>query len=610
MEKLELAVTVVRVDFGPVVASVCRALLLHPGLRHSEIAERCAAPTPGAHALDDALAVLLSHGLAVAEAHPASAGSAAQRAVLKNERQLTTDTATGGLATNNAKRSRTRLGDGDVPDGTVLFFKMHMDRVLLRIRNGRFLRIAQYQFGNDGKRIARLLIQRGRLTAADIIKVEYPNAEKLEIDEIERTMITMVKSGLLRWAGSAELGPVSAGIVKVICDDDEGGPAQEKVGGKSGHGGDAGGGNDWRDDDEDSDNPSGRQGSTDDVDADVTMAELDPLNPAYNSETKKVRVGQGFNARLVSAPLRGNSVDAWMLCTWYCNKVLYNSCCSSVVVALLGGKQRMEDRGLLMAYKVFRAGLNIVSRMEDRDVITSWDETGETRLDDIQDELNTGGMDTNDVDFRDAVQTLLHVTPAIARAVPEHAPEALVFYTGKLIAMSRRQTIDDTLRDKHTITGLRVWRALALHGCMQEKMISDKTMLVVKTVREYLYKLLRDGFVSMQEVPKSSEPVRADRVAAVWYLWRADFEVVVKRLVCDSLRTTRRIMLKIEELKASPLDDEPDAETKRAAGLKLLEATVYRCDDLVMLLRDFGPLTDAAFESLYRTEADFTQRRA
>jgi hypothetical protein len=608
MEQLELAVTVVRADFGPVVSSVARALLLHPGLRHAEITARCAPPVPACDALDDALAVLLTHGLAVAEAYPVAA--AARRPTPSDARQLTSNSATGaadgvgraGIATA-AKRPRPThcsTGAASVPNDAVLCFRVYMDRVLLRIRSGRFVRIARYQFGGHGMRISRLLIQRGRLTASDIVKVEYAGASGEEVDEAERTMIIMVKSGLLRWAGSTEHGPVSAGTVKIIYGDDDDDPSKKK--GRENDSDDSDG---WTDDGDDVDQNGGGHGRIDDEHAELSPDELNPMTPAYNLETKKVRVGQGFNARLVAAPLRENAKDAWMVCTWYLNKVLYNSCCSSVASALIGNQhQSVQEPRVLLAQKIFRAGLNVVSRMEDRDVTTSWDETGEVKLDAIQEELNTGGWETNDVDFRDAVQNLLHVSPPIARAVPEHAPDALVFYTGRMIALSRRQTVDDTLRDKHTIAGLRIWRSLAIHGCMQEKMISDKTMLVVKTVREYLYRLLRDGYVSMQEVPKSNEPARADRVAAVWYLWRADFSVVSKRLLDDTLRTTRRIMLKLEEVRATPSGDEPGADKKRATALKLLEASVYRCDDLVMVLRDFGPLDGDSFETLYRSEAD------
>jgi hypothetical protein len=92
----------------------------------------------------------------------------------------------------------------------------------------------------------------------------------------------------------------------------------------------------------------------------------------------------------------------------------------------------------------------------------------------------------------------------------------------------------------------------------------------------------------MQEVPNSNEPVRADRSNTVWYLWRADVAPVFRRMLADTLFATRRLMLRCEEIKSAPLLDEPDAASKRAKAISLPDATVYRCDTLVMLFRDFG----------------------
>jgi hypothetical protein len=63
-------------------------------------------------------------------------------------------------------------------------------------------------------------------------------------------------------------------------------------------------------------------------------------------------------------------------------------------------------------------------------------------------------------------------------------------------------------------------------------------------------------------------------------------------------------MLKCEEIKSAPLSDEPDAASKRAKAVSLLDATVCRCDTLVMLFRDFGEFNVDSFRTLYKTEAD------
>jgi hypothetical protein len=138
----------------------------------------------------------------------------------------------------------------------------------------------------------------------------------------------------------------------------------------------------------------------------------------------------------------------------------------------------------------------------------------------------------------------------------------------------------------------------------KKRCVSDKAMLGIKSVREYLYKIAADGYVARQEVPKSNEPVRADRANTVWYLRRARIAAVFRRMLADALFATRRLMLKCEAIKSAPSLDEPDAASKRAKAISLLDATVYRCDTLVMLLRDFGEFNVDSFKTLYKTGAD------
>jgi hypothetical protein len=133
---------------------------------------------------------------------------------------------------------------------------------------------------------------------------------------------------------------------------------------------------------------------------------------------------------------------------------------------------------------------------------------------------------------------------------------------------------------------------------MQEKMLSDRAMLGIKSAREYLYKIAADGYVARQEVPKSNESVRADRSNSVWYLWLACIFAVFRRMLADALLATRRLMLKCEAIKSAPSLDEPDAASNRAKAISLLDATVYRCDTLVMLFRDFGEFNVDSFKTV------------
>lgn len=585
MERAELASVIARHDFGPVVGNVARALVLHPGIHLSEIAHRCADPKPSNRAIDDSLAVLINHGIAYAEAR--SAPSASDQPP-EERRGKKTELGDGDTNTPSAKSSRKRRrtsGTGGKSQD-VLSYKISLEALLLRTRYARYCHLGLLQHGEEGERIARLLLTRGRMTAADIIKAGYISrgASEGDIAAAERRLIVMVKSGFIRWAGSTDGGPESAGTIRFLDEDDEAAPRKPN-------------GNPLLVEDEDRDwNPdeemSGAMGEGYD----------DEMDPSYETHTGQVKVGLGSNARFVRAPLRSNTKDTWLVCTWRLNMTLRNHCCAMVVGALLRGVKSPADA--VLPLKAYRAGLNLATRKEDRNVTTSWAESSEVGITDVRDELERGGFQINDVEFQDAVQCLLDLVPAVVRGVPDYAPESLVFLTGGMVSLSRQQTMEDTLRERYSRHGLRVWRALAVHGCMLEKMISDKTMLNIKTVRELLFRLLADGFVGLQEVPKSNEPVRLDRAPSAFYLWRADVGLVYRRILDDALHATRRLMLKIEEVKSTPLPDVVGAERKRKNTLRLLEATVTRCDSLVILFRDFGPIDVDAFVTTYKSEID------
>jgi hypothetical protein len=592
MERVELGCVIARRDFGPVVGSVVRVVLLNPGLRLVEIHARSKPLGVQPRLVDDSLAILVNHGICYAEARTSARQRPADEPT-PNERGHVAETVSSAtpLAMDGG-RKRKRTAAGGISTDAVVVYKVYLDRLLLRTRSNRYAHLALLLHGDGGLKIARLLLERGRLTASDILQAAFRRhgASEQEVDAAERQLIVMVKSGFLRWAGSIEDGPVSGGAVHLLDDEcDHRGSAKSK--------GDNVPSISDAEDDGDSGNPD-----IDSLHPSLTAAEMNDMDPAYNVHTGKLRVGFGVSAKFLRAPLQTNATDAWMICTWRLNMHFRNYCCAEVVRGLLNADR--ADARAVLPNKVFKAGLNLAVRMEEPDVLKSLEETAEVGIGEIRDELDRGGLDITDDDFAGAIHTLLRIKPIVAIGVPADAPVSLVFLTGRMVALSRQQTMEDTLLEKHSRTGLRIWRALAVHGCMQEKMLSDMTMLGIKSVREYLYKMAADGYVTMQEVPKSNEPVRADRSNTVWYLWRADVAAVFRRMLADALFATRRLMLKCEEIKSAPLLDEPDAASKRAKAVSLLDATVCRCDTLVMLFRDFGEFNVDSFRTLYKTEAD------
>lgn len=576
MEEVELACSIARRDFGAVVGTVLEILLLHPGLKLVEICSHAANSLVTAKSVRHALAVLLNHGLIYAEAQSGSLRDRRQE-----ERQLTTSSAstTGNEAENKrsqSRRSKRPRSSDDFPNA-LLIYKVEIGAVLLRLRNPRYAHLAQLMYGEHGERIARLLLTRGRLTAAQIIRAEYIalNATEEQIKSAENTLIVMAKSGFLLWAGSTADGPLSGGTVRVVGPDLS--PSK-----------DVGNDSDGEAEHDADELTLSIQNDT----SQFTEEELDPCKPTYHVSSGSISIGEGINCRVRNAPLRTNRSDAWMVSTWFLNRIFHSHCCASVVGALM---TQRSDPISMIALKLYRSGLNVAARTELPGSDTNWTSTKPIEFSAIKKELVRNGLVLDDEQFERAVHALLEVRPVAVVAVPEHMPSALIFEIGTMISLARQQTVEDTLAQMHSRTGLRVWRALALHGCMQEKMIAEKTMLPVKTVREYLYRLHTDGFLTMQEIPKSNEPARPDRPSVMWYLWRAEFATAVDKILQDSIRATRRVLLKSVEMGS----DDSQVPAKKQNALKLLEATLCRCDILVILLRDFGPVDPNCFKPMY-----------
>lgn len=225
---------------------------------------------------------------------------------------------------------------------------------------------------------------------------------------------------------------------------------------------------------------------------------------------------------------------------------------------------------------------------------------------DILRELEKGAYDgIDEVSFQDELQKIIDLGYA---RVPDSAfgggegVTSVVFLPGKAVFESRYGTVRATIRCAYDVYGLRVWNTLALNGCMQEKMIGEKCLLGLKDIRTLLYRMMRDGFVSIQEVPKTNEAAKGDRMGAVWYLWRAEMITAQQRVLNGCLAATMRWMLVEEDLRSRAARGDGENVHEK---LLLLEGTIARQDQAVLLLRDFQPIGDRWFRPNYWNDTTY-----
>lgn len=600
MEEVELAVALARRDFGPVVARVVRVAVQYPGLKHGEIVARCTSGDQpiSLQAVDSSISVLLMHGILYAEARPASSLGKPKESRSLNPRRAVPaapgapgadadahGTGTSGQAANgNGAKSVGVAGDSGVPANSVLSYKVRTDMLVKRTRIPKQLWLLERLAGPHAKTIGLLLFRHGRMTAKTICdQIALDGGDDEALRGIEDAMIVLVKGGSMRRVGSVKGGVVGSKIVDIVGDEHEGQAGVANPGYAS-------------DDSEKAAEVFAAQERHERSLAMLTADEKNQTVPVFNKETGQVITGRGINSKFVNAPVRTNGDDLWAISSWFLDRVLRNHTCQKVIEVLL------DEAPGSPGPTVYRSGLNVAIEMDDPDECSDEAETKAVTFDDLREELDRGGArELDQSQFQSALQRLIDLKPAMARVPVAHNQTSIVFCPAQAIFLSRQGTVDATLRHMFGLHGLRVWRALANEGCMQEKMISDKLLMSLKDVRIILFELLSEGYISTQEVPKSNEPARQDRLSGVWYLWRADVTATHMRVLNKALHATLRHLLKAENLRNSPLPTEPDAAAKRTTKLQLLEASIARLDNLVILFRDFGPLDSSYYKHFYNT---------
>ncbi|KAF6265727.1 hypothetical protein COO60DRAFT_870422 [Scenedesmus sp. NREL 46B-D3] len=85
------------------------------------------------------------------------------------------------------------------------------------------------------------------------------------------------------------------------------------------------------------------------------------------------------------------------------------------------------------------------------------------------------------------------------------------------------------LSDKFGIHGLRVFQTLLMRGQLEQKQVADTVMQPHKETRELLYRMLRAGYVQMQDIPRTNDraPTRC------FYTWHIDIDAVFSKLAAD-----------------------------------------------------------------------------
>eukprot|EP00218_Dolichomastix_sp_CCMP3274_P007624 CAMPEP_0170134692 /NCGR_PEP_ID=MMETSP0033_2-20121228/2052_1 /TAXON_ID=195969 /ORGANISM="Dolichomastix tenuilepis, Strain CCMP3274" /LENGTH=587 /DNA_ID=CAMNT_0010370261 /DNA_START=23 /DNA_END=1786 /DNA_ORIENTATION=- len=107
----------------------------------------------------------------------------------------------------------------------------------------------------------------------------------------------------------------------------------------------------------------------------------------------------------------------------------------------------------------------------------------------------------------------------------------------RIIDVIRIKEVEAVVRERFGAPTCRIFRLLALKGLLEMRQIADMAMVPQHATREYLYRLLKAGYVRLQEVAKSADHAPS----RTFYLWRVELLGAVEQLGVDLYRAASNI---------------------------------------------------------------------
>lgn len=170
--------------------------------------------------------------------------------------------------------------------------------------------------------------------------------------------------------------------------------------------------------------------------------------------------------------------------------------------------------------------------------------------------------------------------PSLSSCVEMGASKSFKFRTPTALLIARNSSLLAIIEQRFGPSARRIWNMLHAGGQMEQKAIATESMLHNGEAREVLYAMLRNGFVTLQDVPRN-----ADRAPSrTFFTWRASLEAANIRATTMLYRTANNLLSRMahettmnaELLRRVHLVNQGrmDASQLDAAQLHKLKATV------------------------------------
>ena len=113
--------------------------------------------------------------------------------------------------------------------------------------------------------------------------------------------------------------------------------------------------------------------------------------------------------------------------------------------------------------------------------------------------------------------------------------------TDAALGMARRSAVMSTLGRKYGTAARRIWNMLLLEQQMEQKAVAECAMVSNAEAREALYALLKDGYLSLQDIPRN--PDRAPSRTS--YTWRANLGAACARMAINLYKAAGNLMTRL-----------------------------------------------------------------
>ncbi|CAK9875680.1 unnamed protein product [Sphagnum jensenii] len=167
-----------------------------------------------------------------------------------------------------------------------------------------------------------------------------------------------------------------------------------------------------------------------------------------------------------------------------------------------------------------------------------------------------------------------------------------VVHLHKIIDLLRQNEVEGIVLQRYGQECCRIFRLLGLNGQLEQKQIGERAM-VPKDVRELLYRLLKDHYVQVQEVAKTTERVASKSI----HLWCVDNQAVLHQVLDDIYHAASNLSQRLaHELEKEQQIHVPNAnltnsqqeQVKRIQSIMtVLEASLLKLDNAMLLFHDF-----------------------